>query len=122
MFSSNFNAIVTIAGFITAVGGALLTIAKIVKDLKRHRKSENERILSEAKEHDQQLKEKLEAKINLLEVELRNLEHNVSKDLSNLKDNHTIELKNLSTRIESLREDLNSHHSQILQLLMKLVD
>jgi len=57
-----------------------------------------------------------------LESQLTNLEHSVAKDLINIKDNHAIELKNLSERIELLRTDLNLQHSQIINLLTKLIN
>jgi hypothetical protein len=42
--------------------------------------------------------------------------------LSNIKDTHALELKNLGDKIEALRNDLQNQHAGVLQLLTRLVD
>ena len=112
---------VIVSIIVTAIGG-IYTLLKIVREIKKAHKIDNDNLLQEAKELDDVVKNKLESRMKLLESQLTNLEHSVAKDLINIKDNHAIELKNLSERIELLRTDLNLQHSQIINLLTKLIN
>lgn len=119
---NNTSTVITvIGGALTTVGGAVYYIQKIVKGIHKSKKDEIEKIINECKELDQIVKNKLETKISVLEMQLENLKIDVNKDLSSLKDAHAIELKNLGERIELLREDLQTQHSQIINLLTKLI-
>jgi hypothetical protein len=120
-FYSN-NIVLVIAGIITTVIGGIYSLIKINRELKKIKSLESLQIIEEAEKLDHILKEKMETRINLLEIQLQNLEASINKDLENIKDNHAIELKNLSERIELLRDDLHNQHSQILSLLTKLVN
>jgi hypothetical protein len=115
------DSILTIVEVLSAIGGFTYSILKIIKESKKTKKIQADRIIEECKELDLVVKNNLESRIDLLEHQLHNLEANVAKDLTNLKENHTIELKNLSERIELLRADLTSQHSQIVSLLMKMI-
>jgi hypothetical protein len=46
----------------------------------------------------------------------------LSKDLDHVKESHNAELKNLGEKIEEVRSELRFQHTQILQLLTKMVD
>lgn len=118
---SNTNSLLSLAGVITTVAGAFYAILKILRELRKSKEKDIEKIINECKELDQIVKGKLESKISVLEAQLQNLRSEVNKDLSNLKDNHAIELKNLGERIEALRVDLTTQHSQIIGLLAKLI-
>jgi hypothetical protein len=120
IFSSD-NMILASAGTITTLAGAAYAVLKVLRELKKVKKAETDRLIEECKELDSILRGKLEVRINILETQLHGLEASVNKDISNLKENHTLELKNLSDRIENLRDDLRGQHSQILNLLTKLV-
>jgi hypothetical protein len=117
-----YNAILPVTGAISVFCGAWYSVLKILRELHKAKKIETDKIIEECKELDLILKSKLESKINLLEAQLHNLEFNVSKDLSNIKDTHALELKNLGDKIEALRNDLQNQHAGVLQLLTRLVD
>lgn len=119
---SGYNSVLPSLAFITAVSTAWYSVQKIIREYRKIQKSKSEKILEEAQEYDKLIKEKLESKINILELEIHNLRDNVSKDLSSIKDSHALELKNLSDRIEMLRDDLRNQHSQLLSVLTKLVN
>jgi putative protein kinase ArgK-like GTPase of G3E family len=116
------NTIITIAEGLSGIVGFLAAIAKVIKETKKAKKEEANRIIEECKELDLVVKDKLEAKISVLENKIHALESDVAKDFDNLKETHAIELKNLSERIELLRLDLNTQHSQIIGLLTKLIN
>lgn len=119
---SDYSNLIPLAATITTLGGAWLTVRKIAKDLAKSKKEQAKEILQAAKEEDTLLKTKLEARIEGIKAELKNLEFNVNKDISFLKESHSNEIKNLGERIESLRDELKSQHGQLLTLLTKLID
>lgn len=114
--------ILQIGEFLSTIGGAWLFIRKIAKDNKVARKEQAADILQSAKEEDKLLKAKLEARIDSLETELKNLESNVAKDLAHTKEAYTAEIKNLGEKIEQIRTQLNDQHSQLLAFLTRLVE
>jgi hypothetical protein len=118
----DYQNIMPIAFAITTFGGAWLTIRKIAKDAAKSKKEQAAEILHAAKEEDSLMRAKLEARIESVKAELANLQLNVNKDLSFLKESHSNEIKNLGVRIESLRDELRLQHSQLLSLLTKLID
>jgi hypothetical protein len=109
-------------GLVVAVSGLVLTWQKIVKNAKRDREEHAARILQAAKEEDSLLKAKLEARIEKFGAELKNLEFNINKDISHVRESYNTELKNLGEKIENLRTELSNQHSSLLALLTKLVD
>jgi len=109
-------------GLLIAVSGLILTWQKIVKNAKKEREEHSAKILQVAKEDDAILKAKLEARIEKIDAQLKNLELNINKDIIYIKEAYNAELKNLGSKIESLREDLSSQHSSLLALLTKLVE
>jgi hypothetical protein len=119
---SEYSNLIAISTAITTVGGAWLVVRKIAKDAHRVRKEHDSEILAEAKEADVLLKSKLEARIEVVRAELKNLEFNMNKDLEHVKENQKSEIKVLGEKIELLREQLNSQHSQLIVFLTKLID
>jgi hypothetical protein len=119
---SNTSAITSLVEMTSGIGGLWYLGLKIVREVRKAKKAEANRIIEECKELDLVVKSKLEAKINMLESQMQNLKSSVEKDLTSLKDNHAIELKNLSERVEQLRSDLATHNSQIIALLMKMAN
>lgn len=115
------GAIIAVSGFITAVGGAWLTIRKIQKDIARDRAAEAARIIQDAKEADALIKTKLEARIETVKSELKNLELNVNKDLEHIKETYNGEIRNLGNKIEDLRSELKNQHGQLVQLLTEMI-
>lgn len=106
---------------IIAVSSLILTWQKIAKNAKKTREEETAKILQKAKEEDNLLKAKMEAKIEGLSKEVKNLELSVQKDISHLKESYSADLKNLGEKIETLRYELNQRHSDLIELLTKIV-
>lgn len=127
------SSLVILAGSITTLGGAWLTIRKINNLHKKERETEAAKILQEAKENDNKIKAALEsrreisyneldAKIDSLKVRLENLEDNVSKDFAHVRETYNGEIRNLGNKIEDLRSELRDQHGNLVQLLTKMID
>lgn len=119
---TSYNSIITPTGIITGIATAWYSVQKVVREIHKSRKNASDKILEEAKDFDKQLKDKLEARIDLLDNQINVLKENVAKDLANAKDSHSIELRALSDKIEALRDELKTQSVGILNLLTKLVD
>jgi len=117
----DFPSILSVSAFITAVGGAWLTVRKIAKDTEKRKKEWVAEILQHAKEADQANRTNLEVKIHDLELQLKVLRETMDKELEYIKKSHDSEFKHLSEKIENLRQELASQHSNILSLLTKMV-
>lgn len=118
---ADYQAFMPLAAAITAFGGAWLTIRKIAKDAAASKKEHEKEFLRMAREEDILLKTKLEAKIEGLKVELKNLEFNVNKDMDHLRDTYNGEIRNLGQKIEELRSELKNQHGQLVQLLTEMI-
>lgn len=118
----DYQTLLPLAATVTTLGGAYLTIRKIAKDRDKSKKEQEKEFLSKAKEEDSLLKAKLEARIESIKAQLSNLEFNVNKDVTHLKETYGSELKNLGEKIENLRTELSNQHSSLLTLLTKLID
>lgn len=120
--SISITSILSLAGIVTAVGGAWLTIRKITDKIDRRKRAEAAVILQTAKEADSQLKAKIESRIHDLEVKIKVMDENHLKDMEHLKETYNGEIKFLGQKIESLREEVRNQHGQLVQLLSKLID
>jgi phosphomevalonate kinase len=118
---SGTNSILPSLGLITGLATTWYSVQKVVREYRKNRKKEADRILDEAKELDRAVKDRLEAKIDLLEAELHSLQDSVAKDLNHIKETQASELRNLSDKIELLREEIRDQSSGILSLLTQLV-
>ena len=108
-------------GMAIAIGTLVLTVQKILKNIKKDRDEHAAKILQAAKEEDSLIRVKLEARIERLGAEVKNLEFSVNKDMTHLKDTYTSEIKNLGEKIETLRDELRQQHSGLIELLTKIV-
>lgn len=111
-----------IAGAIVTFGGAFHTIQKVRKSIREEKDAEMSKILREAKEEMALVRAELESKINETKIQLKNLEFNIGKDIDHIKEAHAQEIRILSDKIQSLRDELREQHVGILQLLNKLID
>lgn len=118
---TDMQTLLPVAGTITVVGTAWLTIRKIAKDAAKAKKEQAAEILHTAKEEDSLLKAKLEARIEAVKAQLSNLELNVNKDMSHLKETYSGEIRNLGQKIEDLRSELKNQHGQLVGLLTEMV-
>jgi hypothetical protein len=119
---TDYSSLVHVAATTTALGTAWLTIRRIAKDAKKERKEIAAEILQSAKEFDQALKIKLESKIHNLDVKVDTLKDNIDKDIAHVRETYNSEIKFLGQKIESLREEVRGQHTQLVQLLTKMIE
>ena len=108
-------------GGLIALATLVLTMQKISKNFKKDRDEHAAKILQAAKEEDSLIKAKLEARIEKVGAELKNLELNVNKDINHLKETYNGEIRNLGLKIEDLRSELKNQHGQLVQLLSEMI-
>lgn len=118
----NITALMGTAAAITALGGAWLTIRKVIRDLEKQRSHRDATILQAAKEADALMKSKLDNKIHDLESQLKIFKEGNDKDLTHLKETYNGEIKFLGQKIEELRSEVRNQHGQLVQLLSKMLD
>ena len=109
-------------GIAIGIATLVVTLQKVFKNFRKEREEYAAKVMQAAKEEDAILKAKLEARIERIDAQLKNLELNVSRDMLHLKETYTNEIKNLGEKIEALRSDLSSQHGSLLALLTKLVE
>jgi|SRR5581483_2205084 len=119
---SQYQNLVPEAGVVITLGTAWLTVRKIARDFERSKKEQAAEILQSAKEADAAMKLKLEGKIHDLESQVKNFKENVEKDLNHLRETYNGELKFLGQKIEELRSEVRNQHSQLVQLLTKMIE
>lgn len=122
MESISVSTLVALAGVITAIGGAWLTIRKIQKDHDDEKALAAELILNEAKEEDALIKADLEARMSALKMQVETLESTVNKDLEHIRQTYNGEIRNLGQKIEDLRSELRNQHGQLVTLLTKMIE
>lgn len=118
---SNIQLAIPLGGLASLVG-IWLTMQKILRNVRKEREEYALKILQNAKEADFAIKEKLEAKIEKVHAELKNLELNINKDLAHVKEAHSTDLRNLADKIEALRDELRQQSAGTLELLTKIID
>ena len=116
------QAVMVSASAVITIGGAWLTLRKIAKDQHKEREHQAAKIIQDAKEADALIKSKLEARIEKLSAEVKNLEFNVNKDMEHLRETYNSEIRNLGIKIEDLRSELRNQTSQIVNLLTQMVN
>ena len=110
------------AAVVTAIGGIYAVLKKWYRHSQEKKAKYRQDILNEASSEAIKFKEELEEKIKKLETELDTQKQNIYKDTGYLKESHSNEIRNLTEKIEELREDLKIQHVGILNLLTKLID
>lgn len=118
----NMSTLMGLSGAITVLGGAWLTLRKVSKDLQVSKERAEAKILQAAKEADATVKLELKNKISELEIKLDDLRSDVEKDMIHLKETYNGELRFLGQKIEELRKEVHDQHSQLVSLLMKMID
>lgn len=116
------NTLLAICGLVTVMGGAVLTIQKILKNIVSGRELRDAKILQEAKEAISTMRTELEADIQANSLEITNLKENVEKDMQHLRETYNGEIRNLGQKIEDLRSELRNQHGQLVALLTKMID
>lgn len=110
------------AAVITAVGGLYTAGRRVIAHSKKKSEQYREGILKQANDEMGKVKTELTEKIKSIETELENHKVNISKDLGFLKQTYSTEIKNLGDKIETVREQLNTQHAQLVALLTRLID
>lgn len=110
------------AGAITAIGGIYTAIKKWLRHSAEKKEQYKQDILRQARNEANKFRMELEQKIERLEVEVKTQKQNIYKDIGFLKESYSTEIKNLTEKIDNLRDELKTQHVGILNLLTKLVD
>jgi formylmethanofuran:tetrahydromethanopterin formyltransferase len=110
------------AGAITAIGGVYTAVKKWIKHSADKKEKYKQDILSQARSETEKFKVELEEKIEKLETEIETQKQSIYKDIGFLKESYSNEIKNLTEKIDNLRDELKTQHTGILSLLTKLID
>lgn len=116
------EAVLAVAGAISVIGGAWLTVRKVTKDSETQKKEQAEAILKTAREELAAKEMALQARLNALDTRIETLESSVDKDLQHLRETYNGEIRNLGQKIEDLRSELRNQHTQMVSLLTKMID
>jgi len=97
------------------LGAMILTAQRIWKNAKEARKEEFDAAILANKDH-------FDNELSSVRKDMENMEESFEKDLEHLKETYNNELKTLSGKIEDLREELRTSHTQVVTLLTKMVN
>lgn len=111
-----------LAAAVTALGGLYTGVHKLNSSLKHKKERYRQAILDQAKEEMAKIRSELDEKLKDLESELANQKENVARDMDHMKETYNSEIRVLGGKIEELREQLNTQHSQLIGFLTKLID
>lgn len=131
--SIEISTILAIAGAVTAVGGAWLTIIKLNASYRKQRDLEAAKILHSAKEEISKTKtailadrvlvqNRFEARLEALEQTVETNKESVEKDMQHIRETYNGEIRNLGQKIEDLRSELRNQHGQLVGLLTKMIE
>lgn len=101
---NNYEILGLVLAALFMISGGIATLYKVINSLRQERDHENEKILQESKEYT--------------DFRFKSLE----QELSHQKDKHEGKIAELSEKIEQLREEMRRHHSQLVELLTKMID
>lgn len=116
-----FTTLEAIASFVAVTGGLYSAYRHISLTLKIKKENERKAILDQARSELDKVSSHLNEKIKDLEIELALAKENITKDFIHMKEIYSAEINELGNKIESLRQDLQSQHSQMVELLTRLV-
>lgn len=111
----------SLAGAVTAISGIWAFVRHIKYSAIAKKDRERQDILDKANEEMGKIESKLNDKIRRLEEEFKNHKENLEKDLGFMRSTYNAEIRTLGDKIEALRENLEAQHSQLVNLLTKLV-
>lgn len=100
----NYEMLGLVVAALIMIGGGVGSLYKVTNSMRKEREEENEKILDTSKQYT-------DAKFFMLEQELRYQ-----------KEMHEGKIAELSEKIEQLREEMRRHHSQLVDLLTKMID
>jgi len=100
----NYEILGLVLAALVIISGGVATLLKMTNSMRKEREEENKKVLVESKEYTDQ-------KYKVLEQELKH-----QKDIQEGK------IAELSEKIEQLREEMRRHHSQLVELLTKMIE
>lgn len=104
-----------------SIASVFLTAQKLIRHLKSEKEKEIEQVLEKAMAELQKEKTLLEMKIQACFDENERLRESLEKEIEFTRSSYEMEVKNLGDKIESLKEEVRSQNTQILNLLAKLI-
>lgn len=104
-----------------SIASVFLTAQKLIRHLKSEKEKEIEQVLEKAMAELQKEKTLLEMKIQACFDENERLRESLEKEIEFTRSSYEMEVKNLGEKIESLKEEVRSQNTQILNLLAKLI-
>jgi hypothetical protein len=132
-----------VVGSLTALIGLYAGFAKLKSDFKKEIELEkskdldllNSKIVSVKREIEDKVESEVknartiaegdsraaDLKLDAILKDISNLEERVDKDIKHLKAIYNSEIKQLAEKVESLREDVQKQHQQLVGLLTKLI-
>lgn len=100
----NYEILGLVLAALFMISGGVATLYKMASSMRKEREEENKKTLKEAKEYT-------DSKCQVLEQEIKHQ-----------KDLHEGKIAELSEKIEQLREEMRRHHTQLVDLLTKMVE
>lgn len=100
----NYEILGLVLAALFTISGGIATLYKMINSLREERDRENEKVLKEAKEYT--------------DVKC----HSLEQELAHQKDMQEGKIAELSEKIEQLREEMRRHHSQLVELLTRMID
>jgi uncharacterized coiled-coil protein SlyX len=100
----NYEIVGLVLAALFMISGGVATLYKMASSMRKEREEENKKVLSESKEYT-------DSRCKVLEQELKHQ-----------KDLHEGKIAELSEKIEQLREEMRRHHSQLVDLLTKMIE
>ena len=100
----NYEILGLVLAALVIISGGVATLLKMTNSMRKEREEENKKVLNESKEYNDQ-------KYKVLEQERKH-----QKDIQEGK------IAELSEKIEQLREEMRRHHSQLVELLTKMIE
>lgn len=106
---------------LSVVLGLLATIIKITRDIRKEREEENAKTLQQAKDFILIEVQNIKSEIINLENIIKNTEKSIDRDIEHVRETYNSEIKNLSDKVEQLREQITKSHSELISLISKMV-
>ena len=100
----NYEILGLVVAALAMVGGGIASLYKVTAAMRKEREEENSKTLKESKEYT-------DARLAVLEQEVR-----YQKEL------HEGKVAELTQKIEELKEEMRRHHTQLVDLLTKMID
>lgn len=110
-----------VVGVLIAIAGGWLTVSKIKTAFMNEIHERIEKEVQNARNIAEGDLKSVELKIDNLSKDIDNLEKKIEGDIDNVKSIYNSEIKSLAEKIESLRDQVQTQHSQLVDLLTRLI-